>query len=507
MSDQQQSDPTGPDIVIVGSGMGGATLAAALAPSGRSIVILERGDYLTDRPEARDDNAIFRDGVFRPDEQWLDGAGSRFNPGNFYYVGGNSKFFGAVMLRYRAEDFREMRHSGGASPAWPIGYEEFEPWYQAAEEMFQVHGDVTGDPSEPPHSGRYPFPPIPDEPSIERMRQSLIRAGVTPSCLPLAVDIEKWSARANTPWDGFPDTTGAKMDAEAVSVTRALSHPNVTLETSAEVVRLQTGKGGRITSVEFRKGDKTCTLSPGLVILSAGAVNSAALLLKSANADYPAGLANGSDMVGRNFMNHNCSAVIATHPLRVNDAVYQKTLQFNDFYLSGGPDNLPLGNVQLLGKISGNILAANTRLPQVMANWIARHSVDWYVMTEDLPNPDSRVTVESGEIRLDWRRSNWDTHLAAVAKAKSVLRKAGFPIVLARAFDRRTPSHQCGTARFGNNPKDSVLDLYCRSHDHPNLFVVDASFLPNSAAVNPALTIAAQALRVGDHILNKDLAA
>lgn len=507
MNELQQGNVSGPDIVIIGSGMGGATLAAALAPSGRSIVILERGERLTDRPAARDDTAIFRDGVFRPEEQWLDGTGNRFNPGNFYYVGGNSKFFGAVMLRYRAEDFREMQHSGGISPAWPIGYDDFEPWYQAAEQMFQVHGEVSGDPTEPRHSGRYAFPPVPDEPYIARMRKSLTRAGVTPSSLPLAVDIDKWFARARTPWDGFPDTTGAKMDAETVSVARALAHPNVTLETGAEVQRLHTGKDARITSVEYHKDGETCSLSPKLVILSAGAVNSAALLLKSANSDFPAGLANSSDMVGRNFMNHNCSAVIATHPLRVNDAIYQKTLQFNDFYLSGGPGDLPLGNIQLLGKISGNILAANTRLPQGMANWIARHSVDWYVMTEDLPNPDSRVTVVNGEIKLDWRRSNWDTHLAAVAKAKSVLRKAGYPIVLARAFDRRTPSHQCGTARFGEDPGNSVLDLYCRSHDHGNLFVVDASFLPNSAAVNPALTIAAQALRVGDHILEKDLEA
>jgi choline dehydrogenase-like flavoprotein len=507
MSDHNTADPSGPDIVIIGSGMGGATLAAALAPSGRSIVVLERGERLTDCAEARDDNAIFRDGVFRPEELWLDGEGNRFNPGNFYYVGGNSKFFGAVMLRFRAEDFQVMRHSGGISPAWPIEYADFEPWYQTAEEMFQVHGNAAGDPSEPPHSGNYPFPPVPDEPAIALVRKMLVKAGVTPSSLPLAVDIDKWFARANTPWDGFPDTTGAKMDAETVSITRALSYSNVTLETGAEVVRLQTDKGGRITSVEYRNGKDQKKLSPKLVVLAAGAVNSAALLLKSANSDFSAGLANSSDQVGRNFMNHNCSAVIATHPLRVNDAVYQKTLQFNDFYLSGGPNNLPLGNIQLLGKISGNILAANAHLPRVIANWVARHSVDWYVMTEDLPDPESRVTVVNGDIKLDWRRSNWDTHLAAVAKAKLILRKAGYPIVLARAFDRRTPSHQCGTARFGADPKTSVLDLYCRSHDHENLFVVDASFLPNSAAVNPALTIAAQALRVSDHILQQDLAA
>lgn len=496
-----------PDIVIIGSGMGGATLAAALAPSGRSIVILEKGTRIPDTPEARDDVAIFQDGYFRPDEQWLDGQNVPFNPGNYYNVGGNSKFYGAVLVRYRAEDFKEMRHLGGVSPAWPISYETMEPWYQAAEEMFQVRGDASQDPTEPPHSGSYAYSPVQDEPAIARMRAALMKGGVTPSSLPLGVDIQKWLARAKTPWDAFPDTTGAKMDAETVSLSKALSFENVRLETGVEVTRLHTDNSGRVDAVEYRAAKSMHRLTPKLVILCAGAVNSVALLLRSANDQCPKGLANRSDMVGRNFMNHNLSAVMALHPLRVNDAIYQKTLQLNDFYLRGGPDDLPLGNMQLLGKISGNILAAETRLPHVVANWISRHSVDWLAMSEDLPNPESRVTIVNDDIKLDWKRSNWEAHLALVAKAKSVLRKAGYSIVVSRAFDRRTPSHQCGTARFGTDPTTSVLDIYCRAHDHENLFVVDASFLPTSAAVNPALTIAAQALRVGAHITEKDLAA
>ena len=496
-----------PDIVVIGSGMGGATLAAALAPSGRSIVILERGERLPDTSSARDDVAIFRDGVFRPDEEWIDGNGNRFSPGNYYCVGGNSKFYGAVMLRYRAEDFAEMRHIGGLSPAWPVSYGIFEPWYQAAEEMYGVRGANSGDPTEPPHSGPYPFAAIPDEPAIARVRRMLVNAGVSPSSLPLAVDIDKWLARAPTPWDAFPDTTGAKMDAETVAIERALSHSNVSLETGCKVSGLQTDNSGQISVVEYEQAGRTRRISPKLVILSAGAVNSAALLLASANENHPTGLANRSDMVGRNFMNHNCSAILALHPMRLNDAIYQKALQINDFYLRGGPGDLPLGNIQLLGKISGNILTSQSRLPHFFANWVARHSVDWYAMSEDLPNPESRVSVANGKIRLDWKRSNWDTHIALVAKAKSVLRQAGFPIVVSRAFDRRTPSHQCGTARFGLDPETSVLNEFCRAHDHKNLFVVDASFLPTSAAVNPALTIAAQALRVAQHINDRELVA
>jgi choline dehydrogenase-like flavoprotein len=243
------------------------------------------------------------------------------------------------------------------------------------------------------------------------------------------------------------------------------------------------------------------------VVLSAGAINSAVLLLRSTNEACPAGVANRSDQVGRNFMNHNCSAVMAVHPLRRNDAVYQKTFLINDFYLKGGPGGAPLGNVQLLGKISGRILAASARVPGTVAGWLAGHAVDFYAMSEDLPNPQSRVRIEGERIVLDWRRSNWEAHEALVAKLKAVLRRAGFPIVLSRPFDRGTPSHQCGTARMGTDPATSVVDIFCRAHDHPNLFVVDASFLPTSAAVNPALTIAAQALRVADHITRKDLAA
>ncbi len=497
----------GPDIVIIGSGMGGATLAASLAPTGRRIVILERGDDIADTPACRDASAIFAQGVFRPDEQWFTPQGEGFNPGNYYYVGGNSRFYGAVLIRFRAEDFGEMHHLGGTSPAWPISYADFEPWYQAAETLYEVRGTLGEDPSEPHHSGTYPFAAVADEPSIARIRAQLAAAGVSPSSLPLGVDAERWLAGGQTPWDAFPDPAGSKKDAASVGLATALQFSNVELIKCAHVTQLVMGDENQITGVDYIKDGKTCRLEPDLTVLSAGAVNSAAILLNSANEAFPTGLANRSDMVGRNFMNHNCSALLAIHPFRRNRAVYQKTIQFNDFYLGGGPEDAPLGNVQLLGKINGPILASQTGLPGPFAAWMAGHSVDWYAMSEDLPDRDSRVTVKNGAIVLDWKRSNWKTHEALVAKTRAVLKRAGSPIVLARAFDRKTPSHQCGTTCFGDDARSSVLDVHCRTHDHRNLFVVDAGFLPNSAAVNPALTIAAQALRVGEHIKQKDLAA
>jgi choline dehydrogenase-like flavoprotein len=282
----------------------------------------------------------------------------------------------------------------------------------------------------------------------------------------------------------------------------------VRLETGAEVTRLiAAADGRRIEAVEYRHNGELQRITPGLVILSAGAVLSAAILLRSATAALPDGLANRSGLVGRNFMNHNSSAMLAIDPRAVNDSVYQKTLGLNDFYLDDGKGGPPLGNVQLLGRVSAPILKANlARVPEAALGWVSRHAVDWYLMSEDLPDPDSRVRVDGARIVLDWRRSNLAAHRRLVRRMREVFRACGFPVQLSRAFDRRTPSHQCGTVRFGTEPASAPLDPFCRSFDHPNLFVVDASFMPTSAAVNPALTIAAQALRVADHIARTDLA-
>jgi choline dehydrogenase-like flavoprotein len=498
-----------PDIVIIGSGIGGATIASALAGSGADILILEAGGHIEDRPENRDQRAIFQRGHFRPKELWYETDGTGFNPGNYYNVGGNSKFFGAVLVRYRREDFAEMQHLEGVSPAWPFAYEELEPWYSRAEQLYQVRGTLGEDPTEPPHSQSYAFAPVPDEAPIASVRKKLKRNGLHPYSLPLGIDIDKWLAKAKTPWDAHPNSNDGKMDAETAALTVALQHPNVRLQTGSRVTRLETAPDGkRIETVRYIQDGIEQTVSPNLVILSAGAVQSAALLLRSANAVHPTGLANSSDQVGRNFMNHNSSAVIAVSPFYRNDSIYQKTFGFNDYYLSDGKGGPPLGNVQLLGRISGPILKASMpSVPEWLLGQIAAHAIDFYAMSEDVPHPESRIMVDGERIVLQWVRTNWPAHLMLVKKLKQALKAAGFPIVLSRPFDKRTPSHQCGTIRIGNDPASAPLDVYCRAFDHPNLFVVDASFLPTSAAVNPALTVAAQALRVADHIVSKDLAA
>jgi choline dehydrogenase-like flavoprotein len=491
------------DILIVGSGMGGATCAAGLAPSGASVLVLERGARLKDSADARDPRAIFQRGVFRPQERWVDGAGEVFNPGNYYYVGGNTKLYGAVLLRYRARDFRPIAYREGATPGWPFNYEELESWYTRAEKLYRVRGALGFDESEPRHSEPFPFAPVPDEPAIARVRERIKGVGLHPFPLPLGLDIDRWLERAKTPWDAFPDTGFGKMDAESCGLAEALHYRNVELRENAKVERLLLGPDGkRLIGVEARIRGERRQVSAKIVILAAGAVNSAALLL--ASRDH--GIANRSDAVGRHFMNHNCSAVLAIDPRTVNDSVYQKTLGINDFYLDdrhGGP---PLGNIQLLGRVTAPILKSNLpQIPEWALSPLSRRSVDWYAMSEDLPNPESRVTVRDGAIHLDWKRSNWSAHEGLVRAFKERLKAAGYPIVLTKPFDRRTPSHQCGTVRIGHDPTTSPLDSFCRAYDHPNLFVVDASFLPTSAAVNPSLTIAAQALRVADHIVKNDL--
>ncbi|MBJ2151322.1 GMC oxidoreductase [Paracoccus sp. IB05] len=491
-----------PDIIIIGAGIGGATLASALAPSGARVLILERGEALKDCPEARDPEAIFRHGYFRPDEMWVDAAGGRFNPGNYYHPGGNSKFYGAVLMRYREVDFAPLRHMEGLTPGWPFAYQNLERYYSMAEALYQVRGAADQDPTEPPRSAPLPFPPVPDEPTITALRRAFQAQGLHPAALPLGVDIGTWLQGGATTWDAFPNTRGGKMDAETCALAEALKYPNVTLMTGARVTRLLAANR-KVTGVELTHQAQRLTLSAPLICLCAGAVVSAALLLASADSASPAGLANSSDQVGRNFMNHNLSAVIGFNPLRRNTSVYAKTIQLNDWYLTGGQGGTPLGNIQMLGRVTGPILAAESGLPRRLAGFIADHSVHMMTMSEDLPKPESRVIWRGGQIHLQWERSNMAAHGLLSQRLKTALRRAGWPIVFTKEFGKRTPSHQCGTCRMGADPRGSVVDPDLKAHDFDNLYIADASVLPTSAAVNPSLTIAALALRLGAHLTER----
>jgi choline dehydrogenase-like flavoprotein len=287
-----------------------------------------------------------------------------------------------------------------------------------------------------------------------------------------------------------------------------MARPNVTLWTNARARRLITDPEGRkVVSVEVERNGETMRLAASLFIVSCGAVNSAALLLQSANDAHPNGLANSSGLVGRRYMAHLATMMQGFNPLRRNATVFQKTVAINDFYSRGPQTEVPLGQIQSQGRTHG--IMAQTVVPWIPLwaydAWVAR-GVDWLVMSEDLPRIDNQVSVEpDGRIRLRYRPTNVTAHKRLVAEAKRMLRRLGFWVVIAHSHGAKNTTHQCGTLCFGRDPDTSVLDTYCRAHDVPNLFVVDASFFPSSAAVNPGLTIAAQALRVADHIIRTDL--
>lgn len=493
------------DIIIIGSGAGGGTLARALAPSGLNILILERGDYLPREWGNWSPDTVFHEHRYHTTEQWRAGDGSAFSPVTGYHVGGNTKFYGAAVLRRRIGDFIPRKHKDGTTTAWPIGYDDLAPFYAQAEAWYFTHGQTGADPTEPPRAP-FPYPAFVHEPAIARVAEQLREQGLQPFPLPLALnyraDAPRESPCVRCPTcDGFPCLVHAKGDAEVCGVQPALTHSNVRILTNHRVRRLLSdGDGRQVTGVETEQG----VFRAKVVVLAAGAVNSAALLLASANDRHPRGLANSSDQVGRNYMCHLNSACMAIHLGEQNKTIFQKTLAVNDFYDDSGDADYPypLGHIQNLGKVTPAVLhAQRQKLPHALGDWAASHSVDWWLTTEDLPDPENRVTLdEDGTIRLNWQPKNRESHERLCAKWKAILHKIGFTPVLFQPMDISATAHQVGTCRFGVDPATSVLDPWCKAHDLDNLFVVDASFMPSISAVNPSLTIMANALRVADRI-------
>jgi choline dehydrogenase-like flavoprotein len=492
--------------------MGGGALAYALRDSGRKILLVERGDYLPSEPENWNPDAVFNQTRYKPKEEWFDESGHTFPPGVHYFVGGNTKVYGAALPRFRKEDFLDLQHEEGVSPAWPVAYEELEPYYCRAEQMLFVHGESGSDPTEPRRSAPFPFPAVPHEPYIEDLKLRFEHQGLHPFFLPLGIDLRQGGRciRCNT-CDGFPCKVGAKADADLSCVRPALASGNVELMTRAYVRRLVTDASGKnVIEADIERDGQSLRIGGDTFVVSCGAVNSAALLLRSTSSLHPKGLANSSGLVGRNYMVHNNTALMAINPFRVNPTTFQKTMAINDYYFRGEEGHqFPLGNLQLLGKLQAGMLTANQRwVPKPVLTAFAHRSVDWWVMSEDLADPQNRLTLGAGgRIEVRFRPNNLCAHNRLIRAAARMLRKAGYPIILIQRMGIETNSHQCGTIRFGIDPTKSVLDPFCRSHDVPNLFVVDSSFFPSSAAVNPALTIAAQALRVADHITGRTLGA
>ena len=510
------------DVIVIGTGAGGGTLANTLAASGKRILLLERGNFLPRETQNWEPEPVFVDGRYISPETWLDADGQPFQPQVHYYVGGATKLYGAALYRLRPQDFGEIKHVDGISPAWPVTYDEFEPWYTKAEWLYQVHGTHGEDPTEGPWSKQYPWPAVSHESRIQGISDDLAAAGYHPFSAPCGILLDEAdrarSACIRCGWcDGYPCLVHAKSDAETIAVRPILDLPNVTLLVDAEALKLETDPTGRsVTDVVVSRAGVTEHYRADIVVVAAGASNSAKLLLQSANDQHPNGLANGSDQVGRNYMFHNSKAVVALAKER-NDTVFQKTLGINDFYFGDGEGGWPLGNIQMVGKSNGFAMKGEEpKLTKLAPHWslddVAEHAVDFWLTTEDLPDPENRVTLgDEGRIQLTYTSNNDDEADRLYGELKKILNHTGMAEhhVLDKNFYMKMNipiagvAHQAGTCRFGDDPATSVLDPSCKAHEVDNLYVVDTSFFPSIGAVNPALTAMANAIRVGEHLAER----
>jgi choline dehydrogenase-like flavoprotein len=505
------------DIIIIGTGAGGGTILHKLKDSGKKILVLERGTFMPQEKENWDTDEVFRKERYHTKEVWKTDGDKELHPGTGYWVGGNTKVYGAAMFRLREKDFERVQHADGVSLEWPLSYRDMEPYYNEAEKLYQVHGKMGLDPTEPYRSEEYAFPEVSHEPRIQELHDDLAAKGLHPFYIPLGVKLNEADAirskciRCNT-CDGFPCLLHAKSDADINCVRPSIDNDNVTLLTNAKVIKLNTNNtGNEIVSVDVEVVTELHQFSADIFILSAGAINSAALLLKSVNSSHPNGLANKSSQVGRNFMKHNSTAMIGVST-KPNPTIFQKTLAVNDFYWGDDEFKFPMGHIQLLGKSNKGQISGDAPFftPGFVLGEMVTHSIDWWMTGEDLADPENRVQVINDEIHLDYKENNTEGFERMIKKLKDTLYSIDsshsfipHSFYLTKNIPLAAVGHQCGTARFGTDDTTSVLDINCKAHEIDNLYVVDGSFFPSSGAVNPSLTIIANALRVGEHILDR----
>ncbi len=491
------------DVLVIGAGMGGSAIAFQLRNSGLRVLVVERGDRLPREPQNWDPTEVFVRKRYRPNERWRDlRTGDDFSPGVHYNVGGNTKVYGACLPRFREHDFDAIEYPEGVSPEWPISYAALEPYYAAAERELLVHGDDADDPTSPWRSSPYPFPPLPHEPSIAELADSWREQGLSPVSMPMGIDLRDGGAciRCGT-CDGFPCSLGAKADAETSFLDPALRSDNVTLLTRATVVSLTT-KRDTVGAAVIRHEGAQRSVRFAHVVLAAGAVNTASLLLRSGESPHN-GLANSSGLVGRNYMVHNSTFMVAVDPRRKNTAAFTKTLGLHDWYKPSPDTPTPLGGVQMLGKLQTPMIsAARPYVPKPILGVMTERSMDLYLTTEDLPSANNGVRLhDSGKVGIEWTPSNLEPHAELTRRMRTVMRTAGYPLVFSERMGIETNSHMCGTATMGDEPSSSVIAPNGQAHDVPNLWIADSSVFPSSAALNPALTIAANAMRTGDELL------
>ena len=510
------------DVIIIGSGPGGGSVAQRLAPTGKRILMLERGDYLKRGRENWDSKTVFVDATYQAKETWYGKKGESFAPGLHYFVGGNSKVYGSALFRLRERDFGDVQHYDGLSPAWPLGYDVFEPYYGQAEKLFHVHGKRGEDPNEPWSSTPYAYPPVSHEPKIQALSDTFKADGLHPFHLPLGILLDEKDGKV-TPtspcircdaFDGFPCAINAKADAQVICVDPTIKlHDNFTLLTNAYVSKLETDASGKsVSTVHVTRDGVPETYSADIVVVACGALSSALLLLRSVNDHHPNGLANGSDQVGRNYMRHDMSILMALMK-EPNHTVFQKTLAVSDYYFGAEDYDHPLGLIQMCATSHGEQIRGEavpgflSWLPEMPFEKMAEHSMDFWLQSEDIPKAENRIAYDGDKVVLSLTEGSGRAAKGLKKKLEQMLSKAGaHPVLMERSLylGKNIPvggtAHQAGTCRFGTDPTTSVLDLDCKAHELDNLYVTDASFFPSIGAVNPTLTIIANALRVADHI-------
>ncbi|CAK6699440.1 GMC family oxidoreductase [Synechococcus sp. BA-124 BA4] len=490
------------EVIVIGSGAAGGTLAGALAARGRSVLLLERGGVmdLADQNVASVD--LFRKDRYHPGDDWFGPDGDPFSPQTIYALGGNTKIWGGVLERMWPREFEGLPLQEGVAPAWPLSYDELAPWYERAEALYRVHGRAGVDPQEPPRSSPYPHAPLPLDPLFEPLRQGLQRQGSHPYDLPLS-----WSEQLDDP----------SGDAELFGVQPALAHRTTRLISNARVIQLHVDPSGReVKGVEAEIGGQRWMFRGDQVVLAAGAVNTPALLLRSRSTLHPDGLANGSSQVGRHLMKPQLTAILqlAREP---HSGRFPRSLGVNDYVWGDQNVSFPLGHIETGGGVlqdaqfaeSPPVLSLITRLlPNLALEQLAVRSICWWAMSPVLPDPGNRIELRGERLSIQYRANNLEAHDRLVYRWLSVLKAVDAdpltPQVRQAPFYPRGEAplavigHACGTCRMGDDPAHSVVDRDGRVHGLANLTIADASVFPSCPMVSPGLTVIANALRMAE---------
>lgn len=490
------------DVIIIGSGAGGGTLAGALSRKGHSVLMLERGEAMALEDQNVADVDLFRKDRYHPkNERWFGPDGDPFAPQTTYSLGGNTKIWGAVLERMREQDFDEVPLQEGVSPSWPINYNQLSPYYSAAEKLYRVHGRSGIDPTEPTRSSPFEHEPKPLVPFLEPLREALKRQGCQPYDLPLSWSNSQEDPSGDSQLYGIDNADPSKLE----------------IRTQAAVKRLHLNPlGSCVKGVEVDVAGEAWLFKADLIVLAAGAINSPAILLRSHSSHHPRGLSNGSDQVGRNLMNLQLTSILQLATER-NDGRYARSLGINDYYWGDKNVSFPLGHIQAAGGVLQDALFAESppvlslvtkMIPDFGLERLASRSVAWWAMSEVLPDTHNKVWLNNDQLRINYIHNNREAHDRLVYRWIDTL-KAIEADPLTRVVST-APTHPrgeaplsvvgyaCGTCCMGTDPAASVVDPLGKSHELDNLYIADSSVFPSCPSVGPGLTTIALALRLAD---------